>query len=84
MTPSADTVGTMIDVFYTQIQYTQTVLLNFNGLTWPHVSVANFVPNDPIPRAAPGRRIVLGSCTRRAVHHRPDRTAGRAGRLRWH
>lgn len=38
-----------IDVTYTQIQYTQTVLLNFNGLTWPHVSVATLVPNDPIP-----------------------------------
>ena len=23
-----------------QLQYTQTVLLNFNGLSWPHVSVA--------------------------------------------
>jgi hypothetical protein len=23
-----------------QVQYTQTVLLNFNGLSWPHVSVA--------------------------------------------
>lgn len=26
---------------YLQLQYTQTVLLNFNGLSWPHVSVAN-------------------------------------------
>jgi len=25
---------------FTQLQYTQTVLLNFNGLSWPHVSVA--------------------------------------------
>jgi len=25
---------------YLQLQYTQTVLLNFNGLSWPHVSVA--------------------------------------------
>lgn len=41
--------GTQIDVTYTQIQYTQTVFLNFNGLTWPHVSVATLVPNDPIP-----------------------------------
>jgi len=40
---------TQIDVTYTQIQYTQTVFLNFNGLTWPHVSVATLVPNDPIP-----------------------------------
>jgi hypothetical protein len=22
-----------------QLQYTQTVLLNFNGLSWPHVTV---------------------------------------------
>jgi hypothetical protein len=25
---------------YLQLQYTQTVLLSFNGLSWPHVSVA--------------------------------------------
>lgn len=25
---------------FLQLQYTQTVLLNFNGLSWPHVSVA--------------------------------------------
>lgn len=23
----------------TQLQYSQTVLLNFNGLSWPHVTV---------------------------------------------
>ena len=40
---------TTIDVSYTQIQYTQTVLLNFNRLTWPHVSVATLVPNAPVP-----------------------------------
>jgi len=33
----------------TQIQYTQTVFLNFKGLSWPHVSVATLVPADPIP-----------------------------------
>ena len=33
-----------LTVRYTQIQYTQTVLLNFNGLTWPHVSVNTLVP----------------------------------------
>jgi hypothetical protein len=37
-----------IAVRYTQIQYTQTVLLNFNGLTWPHVSVNTLVPADNI------------------------------------
>lgn len=28
---------------YLQLQYTQTVLLNFNGLTWPHVSAATLL-----------------------------------------
>jgi hypothetical protein len=31
-----------------QIQYSQTVILNFNGLSWPHVSVATLVPAHPI------------------------------------
>ncbi len=35
-------------VTFTQIQYTQTVLLNFAGLTWPHVSVNTLVPADDI------------------------------------
>jgi hypothetical protein len=33
---------------FTQIQYTQTVLLNFAGLTWPHVSVNTLVAADDI------------------------------------
>ena len=33
-----------ITVKFTQIQYTQLVLLNFAGLTWPHVSVNTLVP----------------------------------------
>jgi hypothetical protein len=37
-----------LTVQFTQIQYTQTVLLNFNGLTWPHVSVNTLVPADDI------------------------------------
>jgi hypothetical protein len=45
-TPHAE--DTTIEVSYTQIQYTQTVLLNFNGLTWPHVSVATLVPNKHV------------------------------------
>jgi hypothetical protein len=49
MTPSTE--DTVVEVWYTQIQYTQTVLLNFNGLTWPHVSVATLVPNEPVPVA---------------------------------
>jgi hypothetical protein len=40
---------TRVEVSYTQIQYTQTVLLNFNHLTWPHVSVATLVPKKPVP-----------------------------------
>ena len=37
-----------LTVTYTQIQYTQTVLLNFKGLIWPHVSVNTLVPADDI------------------------------------
>lgn len=37
-----------IKVTFTQIQYTQTVLLNFARLTWPHVSVNTLVPADDI------------------------------------
>ncbi|WP_165359408.1 hypothetical protein [Lichenibacterium minor] len=33
----------------TQIQYTQKVILNFAGLSWPHVSVATLVPAGPVP-----------------------------------
>jgi hypothetical protein len=33
-----------ITVTSTQIQYSQMVVLNFNGLSWPHVSVATLVP----------------------------------------
>lgn len=36
-----------IKIRSTQIQYTQTVMLNFNTLTWPHVSVATLVPAGP-------------------------------------
>ena len=37
-----------------QIQYSQTVNLNFATLTWPHVSVATLVPSDPQPFTIPG------------------------------
>jgi hypothetical protein len=40
-----------VKVTYKQIQYTQRVLLNFNGLTWPHVSVATLVPEAQIALA---------------------------------
>jgi hypothetical protein len=39
----------IIKVASTQIQYSQLVILNFNGLSWPHVSVATLVPADPLP-----------------------------------
>ncbi|KAF5012817.1 hypothetical protein FDECE_1106 [Fusarium decemcellulare] len=37
-----------ITVTYTQIQYAQNVLLNFHGLSWPHLSLATLVPTAPI------------------------------------
>jgi hypothetical protein len=37
-----------ITTTFTQIQYSQTVFLNFNGLTWPHVSVATLIPHGAI------------------------------------
>ena len=33
---------------FDQLQYTQRVLLNFNGLSWPHVTVATLV-SCPVP-----------------------------------
>jgi hypothetical protein len=38
-----------IIVHSTQIQYSQSVFLNFSGLTWPHVSVATLVPSAELP-----------------------------------
>ncbi|KAL6916575.1 hypothetical protein ACHAPO_009112 [Fusarium lateritium] len=38
--PTAKTVN----IEYTQIQYSQTVFLDFNGLTWPHVTVGTLAP----------------------------------------
>jgi hypothetical protein len=32
-----------------QIQFSQKVILNFNGIQWPHVSVATLVPTGLIP-----------------------------------
>jgi len=37
-----------ITVQFKQIQYSQTVNLNFNGLRWPHVSVATLVSTTPL------------------------------------
>ena len=47
--PKPLTSPTEIKVTHTQIQYTQRVILNFAGLTWPHVSVATLVPEAPVP-----------------------------------
>jgi hypothetical protein len=48
LSPPFDVDEQQITVHFTQIQYTQTVMLNFAGLTWPHVSVNTLVPEDPI------------------------------------
>jgi hypothetical protein len=39
------------DPDFLQLQYTQRVLLNFNGLSWPHISVATLrkQPSAPVP-----------------------------------
>lgn len=47
--PIAITAPRSITVKAPQIQYSQQVLLNFNGLSWPHVSVATLVPASPLP-----------------------------------
>jgi hypothetical protein len=51
LTPPHDITNntTTIVVPYIQIQYSQTVFLNFGPLTWPHVSVATLIPAAPIP-----------------------------------
>jgi len=33
---------------FLQLQYSQTVLLNFNGLSWPHITVATLKKNVPV------------------------------------
>ncbi|HEX5142269.1 MAG TPA: heme-binding protein [Mycobacterium sp.] len=44
-----------VDVTYTQIQYSQLVLLNFAALSWPHVSVATLIPASiPVTVPVPG------------------------------
>lgn len=46
--PVAITAPRTIMATATQIQYAQKVFLNFNGLTWPHVSVTTLVPAAPV------------------------------------
>ena len=50
--PVAITAPRTIKATATQIQYAQKVFLNFNGLTWPHVSVATLVPASPVAVSA--------------------------------
>jgi hypothetical protein len=47
--PTTITTPRTITFTTTQIQYSQFVLLNFKGLSWPHVSVATLTPANPIP-----------------------------------
>jgi hypothetical protein len=47
--PFVEFAGGIISVPTTQMQYSQEVILNFDELSWPHVSVASLVPADPIP-----------------------------------
>jgi hypothetical protein len=46
--PTEITTPRSITVTHTQIQYSQVVMLNFKGLTWPHCSVATLLPDDHI------------------------------------
>jgi hypothetical protein len=45
--------GGTISMSATQIQYSQETILNFSGISWPHVSVASLIPADPIPVPTP-------------------------------
>jgi hypothetical protein len=47
--PGKGFAGGRVRVATTQIQYSQKVMLDFAGLTWPHVSVASLVPAAPVP-----------------------------------
>lgn len=46
--PFAVTAPRKLAVTWTQIQYSQTVMLDFGELSWPHVSVATLVPAEPL------------------------------------
>jgi hypothetical protein len=47
------TAPTKTRVQWTQIQYSQNVILNFNGLSWPHISVATLGDTSLIPWVLP-------------------------------
>lgn len=38
-----------ITVTSIQVQYTQVVFMNFDKITWPHISVSTLVPAEPVP-----------------------------------
>jgi hypothetical protein len=46
--PAAITRPRQITVTSTQIQFAQKVILNFNGILWPHISVGTLVPSSPV------------------------------------
>jgi hypothetical protein len=46
--PQAITAPKTISVTFTQIQYMQTVILNFAPLSWPHVSCATLIPSGTL------------------------------------
>ena len=46
--PKPTTQTRIIRITTTQIQYSQTVLLNFGPLSWPHVSVATLTPKQAL------------------------------------
>jgi hypothetical protein len=46
--PISITAPVTVTVTSTQIQYAQTVILNFNNLLWPHVSVATLTPDHVV------------------------------------
>jgi hypothetical protein len=47
--PGAVTQPRQVKAHSIQIQFSQRVILNFNGIRWPHMSVATLVPDSLIP-----------------------------------
>jgi hypothetical protein len=47
--PEEITTPRKVTFTFPQIQYSQVVMLKFNGLNWPHVSVATLVPAEAVP-----------------------------------
>ena len=56
-----------------QLQYSQTVLLNFNGLSWPHVSLATLVKQQ---RRGRRPRVTTAAPTRGGHGVRPQGERG--------